>query len=130
MIRKQRNTFNEINITPLTDIFLVLLIIMMVVAPMLDQQGLTLAVPSAQEASQEQKESKILTVEVNENGQYLVDNEVIAVNDLQSELKERAKDKSEGLLIQANSNSTHGAVVKLMDNARSAGIFSISIVEE
>ena len=35
-----RDSFNEINITPLTDIFLVLLIIMMVIAPMMDQQGL------------------------------------------------------------------------------------------
>ena len=40
-----RDTFNEINITPLTDIFLVLLIIMMVIAPLLDQQGLNLTVP-------------------------------------------------------------------------------------
>ena len=41
----RRQTFNDINITPLTDIFLVLLILMMVIAPILDQQGLTLAVP-------------------------------------------------------------------------------------
>ena len=40
-----RESFNEINITPLTDIFLVLLIIMMVIAPLLDQQGLNLTVP-------------------------------------------------------------------------------------
>ena len=40
-----RDSFNEINITPLTDIFLVLLIIMMVIAPLLDQQGLNLTVP-------------------------------------------------------------------------------------
>ena len=42
---RERDTFNEINITPLTDIFLVLLIIMMVIAPLLDQQGLNLTVP-------------------------------------------------------------------------------------
>ena len=40
-----RETFNEINITPLTDIFLVLLIIMMVIAPLLDKQGISLTVP-------------------------------------------------------------------------------------
>ena len=40
-----RETFNEINITPLTDIFLVLLIIMMVIAPLLDQQGISLTAP-------------------------------------------------------------------------------------
>ena len=45
MSSRSRDTFNDINITPLTDIFLVLLIIMMVIAPLLDQQGLNLTVP-------------------------------------------------------------------------------------
>ena len=51
-----RDSFNEINITPLTDIFLVLLIIMMVIAPMLDQQGLNLAVPEVVNAEQIKKD--------------------------------------------------------------------------
>ena len=59
---RNRDTFNEINITPLTDIFLVLLIIMMVIAPMLDQQGLNLTVPENVAAEQQQKETKIMTV--------------------------------------------------------------------
>lgn len=128
--RKQRKTFNEINITPLTDIFLVLLIIMMVVAPMLDQQGLSLAVPSAQEAEQEIKESKILTVDVNEDGTYFIAEQPVLEKDLIKTLKENSKEKDGGLLIRAAENSTHGAVVKLMDMARSAGVFSISLVEE
>ena len=77
MALKHRKTFNEINITPLTDIFLVLLIIMMVVAPMLDQQGLSLAVPSATEAQEVAKESKILTLDVNDDGQYFLDENII-----------------------------------------------------
>jgi len=128
--RKQRKTFNEINITPLTDIFLVLLIIMMVVAPMLDQQGLSLAVPSAQEAEQEIKESKILTVDVNSEGAYFIDEQPVLEKDLIKTLKENSKEKEGGLLIRAAENSTHGAVVKLMDMARSAGVYSISLVEE
>ena len=52
-----RDSFNEINITPLTDIFLVLLIIMMVIAPILDQQGLSLAVPEYVEQNQINKEN-------------------------------------------------------------------------
>ena len=128
--RKQRKTFNEINITPLTDIFLVLLIIMMVVAPMLDQQGLSLAVPSAQEVQKEIKENKILTVDVNESGEYFIDNQNIAEKELIKVLKDNSKEKENGLLIRANENSTHGAVVKLMDMARSAGIMAISLVEE
>ena len=57
-----RDTFNEINITPLTDIFLVLLIIMMVIAPLLDQQGISLSVPENVEQTKMDKESKILSV--------------------------------------------------------------------
>lgn len=130
LARKKRKTFNEINITPLTDIFLVLLIIMMVVAPMLDQQGLTLSVPSAQEAEEQVKESKIITVDVNENGEYAIDDAVVSMQELEETLKENSKEKDGGLLIRANENSTHGAVVKLMDMARTAGVFSISLVEE
>ena len=129
--RKRRKTFNEINITPLTDIFLVLLIIMMVVAPMLDQQGLSLAVPSAQEMKQENmKENKILTIDVNDIGEYSIDGQIVAQNDLTKILKDASKTKENGLLIRVSENSTHGAVVKLMDLARTSGIFSISLVEE
>ena len=56
-----RDSFNEINITPLTDIFLVLLIIMMVIAPLLDQQGLNLAVPEVVNQEQITKDPKIMT---------------------------------------------------------------------
>lgn len=129
--RKQRKTFNEINITPLTDIFLVLLIIMMVVAPMLDQQGLSLAVPTSQEAQKEMKEqSKLITIDVTEDGKYLLNSEVLEEQSMIKLLKENAKEKNGGLLIRAASDSTHGAVVKLMDIARTAGVFSISLVEE
>ena len=129
-VRKKRKTFNQINITPLTDIFLVLLIIMMVVAPMLDQQGLTLSVPSAQEAEEQVKESHILTVDINAKGEYLIDDEIIAEPALEESLKANSKEENNGLLIRANEDATHGAVVKLMDMARSAGVFSISLVEE
>ena len=129
--RKQRKTFNEINITPLTDIFLVLLIIMMVVAPMLDQQCLSLAVPTSQEAQKEMKEqSKLITIDVTEDGKYLLNIEVLEEQSMIKLLKENAKEKNGGLLIRAASDSTHGAVVKLMDIARTAGVFSISLVEE
>ena len=128
--RKKRKTFNEINITPLTDIFLVLLIIMMVVAPMLDQQGLSLAVPSAQEVQQENKENKIITVDVSDKGEYFLDDEIVDNKKLEKILKDNSKEKEGGLLIRANQNATHGAVVKLMDMARTAGVLSISLVEE
>ena len=60
--------FNEINITPLTDIFLVLLIIMMVVAPMLDYPGIKLAVPSVGPDETTTQEPKTMTVRIAASG--------------------------------------------------------------
>ncbi len=125
-----RDTFNEINITPLTDIFLVLLIIMMVIAPLLDQQGLNLTVPEM--VSQEQiknNNSKVLSVTITSDDKYYVNNKEITQDDLGKTLKSLAKDYPDGMMIEADGNSSHGAVVKLMDDARNSGITSISVTE-
>lgn len=126
----KRQTFNEINITPLTDIFLVLLIIMMVIAPMLDQQGLNLAIPDYVEKTDDMPdENKILTVVVTEDNRYIIGEDEVPENMLARVLKEQSREFNEGLMIQADGNSDHGAVVKLMDTARNTGINSISITE-
>ena len=129
MAGNKRDTFNEINITPLTDIFLVLLIIMMVIAPLLDNQGLNLTVPEIVKEENIQKDTKILNVQVTDDNKYYINDEEVAEQDLESVLKSASKDKPDGLLIQSAPNSTHGAVVKLMDNARNSGITSISVME-
>lgn len=125
---RQRETFNEINITPLTDIFLVLLIIMMVIAPLLDQQGLNLAVPDMVEV-QDVKDSKMLNVVVDNQNKYFIDNQEIPAERIEATIKEKSKDFPDGLLIQTEPDSTHGAVVKIMDNARNVGVTNISVTE-
>ena len=125
----KRQTFNDINITPLTDIFLVLLILMMVIAPILDQQGLSLAVPEFVEENQVNKDAKILTVEVTKDNQYIVNNAQVQEDDLYDVLKEQSETNKDGILIKADGDSDHEAVVRLMDSARNAGVQSISIVE-
>jgi len=125
----KRQTFNEINITPLTDIFLVLLIIMMVIAPILDQQGLSLAVPEFVEQNKVDKEAKTINVEVTQDNKYIINGLEVAESNLLDTIKEESKQKPDGLLIQASGDSNHESVVRLMDNARNAGVQSISIVE-
>ncbi len=122
-----RDSFNEINITPLTDIFLVLLIIMMVIAPLLDQQGLNLAVPEVVNQEQITKDPKIMNFSVTNDNRYFFNDTEIAVADLESTVAQNAKDYPDGLLIQVEDNAWHGAVVKLMDSARNAGVTSISL---
>ena len=126
---RNRDTFNEINITPLTDIFLVLLIIMMVIAPMLDKQGLNLTVPENVAQEQVQKESKILTVMVDSADRYYIDGMEVQADELEKTIKSQAKDYPDGVLIKTDSDSTHGAMVKVMDSARNSGITSISVDE-
>ena len=122
-----RDSFNEINITPLTDIFLVLLIIMMVIAPMLDQQGLNLAVPEVVDAEQIKSDSKILNITVTSDNQFLWDNQILDANKLEEFFSAHAKHYKDGLLIEADANSEHGAIVKVMDSARNSGITNISL---
>ena len=125
----KRPTFNEINITPLTDIFLVLLIIMMVIAPMLDQQGLKLNIPDYVEQQEKPKDNKILTVVVTADNKYLINGEEVSAKELGASIREQSKTLSDGLMIEADGNSEHGTVVRLMDEARGAGVESISITE-
>ena len=125
----QRKTFNEINITPLTDIFLVLLIIMMVIAPLLDQQGLNLAVPNMIEVQDEIKDSKLIKIIVTNDNRYLLNDSEIPVSEIGSIIKEQATENPDGLLIMTQDDATHGAVVKLMDEARNNGVTNISITE-
>lgn len=125
---RNRDTFNEINITPLTDIFLVLLIIMMVIAPMLDQQGLNLTVPDMVDKSTS-KETKMIDVQVTADNTYVMDGHEISVNDLSSAIKEKAQTSPDGMLIEASPESSHGAVVKVMDTARNSGVTNMSVQE-
>ena len=123
-----RKTFDDINITPLTDIFLVLLIIMMVVAPLLNQQGIKLSVPENVEESQmDNKETKILTVVVTADNKYYINDSQISDADLASTIAQELKNYPDGMMIQTDGDSSHGTVVKLMDKAREAGVKAISV---
>ncbi len=121
-----RDSFNEINITPLTDIFLVLLIIMMVIAPMMDQQGLKLVVPQAVK-EQSTKEFKTINFVVTSDDKYYMDDNEVDLSNLSNVISEKMKTCPDGLLIQPEPNADHGAVVKLIDVARSVGITSVSV---
>ena len=122
-----RDSFNEINITPLTDIFLVLLIIMMVIAPMLDQQGLNLAVPELVNAEQIKTDSKIMNIMVTSGNEIYWESQSVQVSELEKLFSEQSKNYPDGLLIQADDDSEHGAIVKVMDSARNSGKTSISL---
>jgi biopolymer transport protein ExbD len=127
MSQKRRQIFSEINITPLTDIFLVLLIIMMVIAPMLDSKGLKLAVPTVSPDKATKDQPKAISLHVAANGQFQINNEPVTAESLQQKLFQSKGQFPEGLIIQTDPNATHGAVVRVMDAARAAGIEKVAV---
>ena len=101
---------------------------MMVIAPMLDQQGLNLTVPeNVAEEQVQNKETKIMTIMVDSGDNFYLDGEQISGNNLEKAIKSQAANYPDGLLIKTDADSSHGAMVKVMDSARNSGITSISV---
>ena len=124
----RKKVFSDINITPLTDIFLVLLIIMMVIAPMLDQQGLSLTVPENIEST-EIKEHKTVNVMIDDEDKFFINDTEVSADKLEEVIREQAVANPEGVVIQTSDETTNGAMVKVMDSARNVGVTAISVTE-
>lgn len=127
---RRRSNFTEINITPLTDIFLVLLIIMMVIAPMLDTQGLKLAVPTVGQSSAVQQEPKVLMLSIGKDGAFQLNQQPVSAAGLQGAITRLKGQYPEGLVIQPHPDAPYGQTVVAMDAARSAGVTKMAVSED
>ncbi len=119
----------EINITPLTDIFLVLLIIMMVVTPLLDFTGLSAALGSTDAPAAAPSDDKALTVEITAAGAYRVGGEDVAPEALAAKLKAEAPAHKAGLLLEVDPTAPLQRLTRVLDLCQSTGISDLSISE-
>lgn len=124
---RRQEPFTDINITPLTDIFLVLLIIMMVVAPMLDSKGLKMMVPSVSSSKSVEQDPKVMVLQITESKGANFEDKPVDMETLQQVMFMVKEKYPDGLLIKAAPNAAHGQVVKAMDAARAAGITKIAV---
>jgi biopolymer transport protein ExbD len=125
---KRDDVMWEINITPLTDVFLVLLVIFMVATPLLIQSGVKVKLPTSN-ITEAQPEGIILTI-TKENKIY-VGKEEVAPNDLFNHLKEKFKEKKDKfVIINGDKDVLLGNAVKIMDIAKAAGAEKIAIATE
>ncbi len=113
-----------INVTPLVDIMLVLLIIFMVTAKIIVSQAIPLDLPKAASGGETQM---IFTVTIDKDGKILADKKPIGSDaDLRKAAADAlAKNKDLRTVIQASSQVSHGIVIHVLDELRQAGIQKI-----
>jgi biopolymer transport protein ExbD/biopolymer transport protein TolR len=119
----------EINITPLVDVVLVLLLIFMLTAPVL-QSGVEVAIPKTRSVNQLTEERMVVTID-HEQNVYLQDKPV-NVNELPALLKASGKtDPSKRIIyVRADERVPFGAFASVMDAVKQAGVTNISIVTQ
>ena len=120
--------FDEINITPLTDIFLVLLIIMMVVAPMMQQSRADISPPGLSSGSAIKQ--GLLTVEVTNKGEYFVDGQQVPeanLTQILTEKKPQNVEKDTTVMIRADKTAKSAATLAIMSAAREARYDKVTV---
>ena len=115
-----------INVTPLVDVVLVLLIIMMVSATYIVSQSLKVELPKT--ASSDETTAKTYVVTITKDGKYFFNDQPIEKAALSGELRSaHASSKDVSLVITADQNAFHGQVVGVIDLAKVEGITKFAI---
>jgi len=121
---------SQINVTPLADVMLVLLIIVMLIAPLL-QAGVIVALPEASNTVEKADNDAQTVLHVDASGRFYVDNIPTDEGQLMASVQRALDRKSERIvLIKADSNARYGEVMEVMDRLQRAGIEDIALITE
>ena len=120
----------DINVTPLVDVMLVLLIIMMLIAPML-QKGVPVTLPQANNGEQKPDTQDQTVVSIDSRNQFWVNGLQYSKEEFANKVKTVLEDKKEKIvLIKADEEVEYGAVMAAMDQLRQAGIEDTGLITE
>lgn len=121
---------SDINVTPLVDVMLVLLIIMMIVAPLL-QKGAPVRLPTAVNSVDKPETQGQTVVAVTANGEYYVDGLPIPDTELQQRVRDILDTKTEKIvLIKGDEDAPYGRVMEAMDDLRAIGVEDMGLITE
>lgn len=130
----EQSSFTEINIVPLVDIMLVLLVILMATSTAILEAGqgqgagFKVNLPTGSESDEVASLSDELVVAILADGTVLARGEAVSAGELdQIFLDEAGKDKSQIVLVQADEEAIHKRVVEVMEAARRAGLVNLAI---
>jgi biopolymer transport protein TolR len=126
---------SEINVTPMVDVMLVLLIIFMVITPFL-QQGVTVAIPKNMNNPDEDpainKETSVI-VAIPKDGQYFIGKKQVNLDDLKSQVEKALANKKEQdkiVYIKSGVEVSYGEVVKVINAVREKGVDKIGLIAD
>jgi biopolymer transport protein ExbD/biopolymer transport protein TolR len=123
-----RSSLAEINITPLVDVVLVLLVIFMITAPVL-QSGIEVAVPKTRTVKEITEQRLVLTI--NKSQQVFLGDKAVNIHELPQKLRQQATDPAhQAVYLRADVSVPFGAFASLMDAVKQAGITNVSIVTQ
>ncbi|MFL6299466.1 MAG: ExbD/TolR family protein [Terriglobales bacterium] len=118
----------EINVTPLVDVVLVLLIIFMLTAPIL-QSGIEVSVPKTKSVKEITEER--IVISITRAQRVFLGNDPVNINEIGSILRQKVRDpEHQSIYLRADENVPFGAFATVMDAVKSSGITNVSIVTE
>ena len=127
--RHEKITMSEINVVPLVDVMLVLLIIFMVTAPMLSM-GIDVNLPRVKSKSIDIAEEK-LVLTISENKEIFLNKTAVALTDFKPKLTAiYAQRVDREIFLRADKNVSYGFVVEVMSEIRKAGIDKLGMITE
>ena len=122
-----RRILSEINVTPMVDVMLVLLVIFMVTAPML-QRGTDVQLPQAQHS--EVKEQERLTLTLARDGRIYLNGEEVPRAALRDRLIAATRGRERTVQFRGDARVPYGLVIEVMDTLRDAGIENVGMITE
>ena len=124
---QQEDNISQINITPLVDVMLVLLVIFMVTAPIL-QQGVAVELPQVAAGPVDGQDSSVV-VTVGKDGKIHLDNRALRLEELQQTLVETMQKQPErSVYLRADKGVQYGKVVEVMAVLRNAGVKKLGMM--
>lgn len=127
--QQEQDSISQINITPLVDVMLVLLVIFMVTAPIL-QQGVSVDLPEVTAAPLAGSEEQLIVV-VTRDGKIQLNDIPLKIDELGRELSRKIGGKPDRqVYLRADKNVVYGKVVEVMSAVRMAGVRKLGMVTE
>jgi len=120
---------NEINLTPMLDVVFIMLIFFIVTASFIKEAGIDVNRPDAPMTESKPEDANILVL-INANDEIWIERRLIDPRAVRANIERMHAENPEGsVVIQANNKSSNKILVEVMDSARSAGVYSISIAD-